>query len=74
MVFERPKAATTLSVTAGGNEFTVSYTPASSTAVSTVAVGTLANETPVLSIAGCFPCSPSFCCSTDQPWAVEWSV
>ena len=47
MVFERPKAATTLSVTAGGNEFTVSYTPpASSAALSTVAVGTLANESP----------------------------
>ena len=42
MVFERPKAATTLSVTAGGNEFTVAYTPpASSAALSTVAVGTL---------------------------------
>ena len=42
VVFERPKAATTLSVSAGGNEFTVSYTPpASSTALCTVAVGTL---------------------------------
>ena len=47
VVFERPKAATTLSVSAGGNEFTVSYTPpASSTALSTVAVGTLGNESP----------------------------
>ena len=47
VVFERPKAATTLSVSAGGNEFTVSYTPpASSAALSTVAVGTLGNESP----------------------------